>query len=82
MWKRMGMAAAAGILALGFSATSALAFQCPKLIGAGRRLAAKATGPAKAKASALLDEAMALHKSGNHKTAMQKGTQAVDLLTR
>jgi len=82
MMKRIVMIAAAGILAVGFSATSVLAFQCPKLIGAGRRLAAKPNAPNKAKAIALLDEALALHKSKGHKTAMQKATQAVDLLTK
>ncbi len=82
MMKRIVMIAVAGILAVGFSATSVLAFHCPKLIGAGRRLAAKSNSPNKGKAIALLDEALALHKSGNHKTAMQKGTQAVDLLSK
>ena len=82
MMKRIAMIAAAGILAVGFSATSVLAFHCPKLIGAGRRLAAKASAPKMSKAAALLDEALALHKSGSHKTSMQKATQAVDLLTK
>ncbi len=82
MMKRIVMIAAAGILAVGFSATSVLAFHCPKLIGAGRRLAAKSNSPNKGKATALLDEALALHKSGGHKTSMQKATQAVDLLTK
>ncbi len=81
MLKKMTMITAVGILALGVSATSALAFSCPKLIGAGRRVAAKATGPNKAKALALLDEAMALHKSGSHKKAMQKATQGVVLVS-
>ncbi len=82
MMKRIVMMAAAGILAVGFSATSVLAFHCPKLVGAGRRLAAKASGPKKAQAIILLDEAWALHKSGKHKTSMQKATQAVDMLTK
>ena len=82
MYKRVSMAVIAGVLAVGFSATSAFAFHCPKLIGAGRRLAAKGMGSDKAKAVSLLDEAMSLHKSGNHKTSMQKATQAVDLLTK
>ena len=80
--KRFLVVAAAGILAVAFTATSAFAFHCPKLIGAGRRLAAKGMGSNKAKAVSLLDEAMSLHKSGGHKTAMQKATQAVDLLTK
>ncbi|MFP6890558.1 MAG: hypothetical protein VCF07_12565 [Nitrospinota bacterium] len=82
MAKRMAIMAVAGILAVGLSATGALAFHCPKLIGAGNRLLAKAMGPEKGKAAALLEEAMALHKSGDHKKSMQKGTQAVDILTK
>lgn len=80
--KRVVLAAAIGILVFGFSATGALAFHCPKLIGAGKRLAAKSMGDTKAKASILLDEAMSLHKSGNHKSSMQKAAQAVDILTK
>ena len=80
--KRILVVAAAGILAVAFSATSAFAFSCPKLIGAGRRLAAKGMGSDKAKAVSLLDEAQNLHKSGSHKTSMQKATQAVALLTK
>ncbi|MDA1000856.1 MAG: hypothetical protein O2807_10150 [bacterium] len=82
MSKRYMLVAAAGFLALSFSATSAFAFHCPKLIGAGQRLAAKASGPDKDKAVSLLDEATNLHKSGDHTASMQKGTQAVDLLTK
>ena len=82
MKKRILVMAAAGILAVAFSATSAFAFSCPKLVGAGKRLAAKGMGSDKAKAVALLDEAMSLHKSGNHKASMQKATQAVALLTK
>ncbi len=80
--KRVALAVATGILIIGFSATGALAFHCPKLIAAGKRLAGKSMVDTKAKASILLDEAMALHKSGNHKSSMQKATQAVDILTR
>ena len=82
MSKQFMLVVAAVFLALGFSATSAFAFHCPKLIAAGRRLAAKTGGSNKAKAVSLLDEAMGLHKSGSHKTSMQKATQAVDLLTK
>ncbi|HBK78853.1 MAG TPA: hypothetical protein DDZ83_04065, partial [Nitrospinae bacterium] len=56
MAKRMAIMAVAGILAVGLSATGALAFHCPKLIGAGNRLLAKAMGPEKGKAAAPFGE--------------------------
>ncbi len=74
-------------LVLGFAATEAFAFRCPKLIGAGRRLAAKAMGGDKDKAIQLLNAAQADHdqavkekKDALHTSSMQKATDAIDLL--
>ena len=79
--KRIGVGVMAIFMITAFTATSAFAFHCPKLIGAGRRLS-KMASAGKAKAIQLLDEAQSLHKAGNHKASMQKATQAVDLLTK
>jgi hypothetical protein len=79
--KRIGVWVLAIFMISAFTATSAFAFHCPKLIGAGRRLVKKA-GAGNGKAIQLLDEAQSLHKSGNHKASMQKATQAVALLAK
>ena len=81
MAKRIGVGVMVIFMISAFTATSALAFSCPKLIGAGRRLS-KMASAGKGKAIQLLDEAQALHKAGNHKASMQKATQAVALLAK
>ncbi|MDP7662090.1 MAG: hypothetical protein QF451_02240 [Nitrospinota bacterium] len=85
MRKRVVLGILTAVLAVGFSAQSAFAFRCPKLIAAGRRLAANASGDMKSKAIVLLNEAEASHKGATsakgHVTAMQKATDAVAMLT-
>ena len=85
MRKRVFLGILTAVLAIGFSAQSAFAFRCPKLIAAGRRLAGNAMGDMKSKAIVLLNEAEASPKGASgakgHITAMQKATDAVALLT-
>jgi hypothetical protein len=76
-------------LVVGFTASNALAFSCPKLIGAGRTLAAKAMGKDKADAVKLLDEAdkahkdaVAMKKAAGHTDSMKKATDAVANLVK
>lgn len=85
MRKRMVLGVLMAVLAVGFTAQSAFAFSCPKLIAAGRRLAGNAMGDMKSKATVLLNEAEVAHKGATgakgHITAMQKATSAVAMLT-
>ncbi len=85
MYKRLLMGVFVGVLAVGFTAPSAFAFRCPKLIGAGRRLA-KTYFFDTAQASKLLNEAEVAHKGATstkgHITAMQKATDAIAILTQ
>jgi len=89
MVQRMLRIAALAALVVGFTAPNALAFACPKLIGAGRTLAAKAQGKDKAEAVKLLDEAEAAHKkavaeknAAGHTDSMKKATDAVSILAK
>ena len=81
MRKQIMTGALVGVLAVVLTASSAFAFRCPKLIGAGRRLA-KTYVMGTDQAIKLLNEAESLHKSGKHKAAMQKGTDAIAILTK
>ncbi len=87
MYKQLLIGMLVGVLVVGFSASSAFAFRCTKLITVGRRLAAKASGEKKAQALKLLEEAEALHKGAGknlkgHGGSMAKATDALDLLTK
>lgn len=89
MAQRVLKVAALMALVVGFTASSALAFSCPKLISAGRSLAAKATGKDKTDAVKLLDEAEAAHKdavatkkAAGHTDSMKKATDAVSILAK
>lgn len=89
MAQRVLKVAALMALVVGFTASSALAFSCPKLIAAGRTLAAKAKEAEKGQAVKLLDEADAAHKDAvatkkpaGHTTSMQKATDAVSILVK
>ncbi|MEK6710110.1 MAG: hypothetical protein AABZ64_05995 [Nitrospinota bacterium] len=89
MLKRMVKAAALMALVVGFTASNALAFSCPKLIAAGRTLAAKAKGMEKEEALKLLNEAQQAHEQAvkdktpaGHQASMQKGADAIDKLVK
>ena len=89
MAQRVLKVAALMALVVGFTASNALAFSCPKLISAGRSLAAKAMGKDKTDATKLLDEAEAAHKdavsmkkAAGHTDSMKKATDAVSILAK
>ena len=89
MAQRVLKVAALMALVVGFTASNALAFSCPKLIAAGRSLAAKAMGKDKTAAAKLLDEADAAHKdavamkkAAGHTDSMKKATDAVSILAK
>lgn len=89
MVQRLLKIAALMALVVGFTATNALAFSCPKLVAAGRALAAKATEKDKTDAVKLLDEAEAAHKNAvatkkaaGHTDSMKKATDAVSNLVK
>lgn len=89
MVQRLLKIAALMALVVGFTASNALAFACPKLIAAGRALAAKAKGMEKTNALKLLDEAEAAHKgavamkkAAGHTDSMRKATDAVSILAK
>ena len=89
MAQRVLKVAALMALVVGFTASNALAFSCPKLIAAGRSLAAKAMGKDKTDAAKLLDEAEAAHKdavatkkAAGHTDSMKKATDAVSILAK
>lgn len=89
MVQRLLKIAALMALVVGFTAANALAFSCPKLVAAGRTLAAKAMGKDKTDAVKLLDEAEAAHKdavatkkAAGHTDSMKKATDAVANLVK